>query len=230
MKSQSEANSAELRPSWHHAILGESRHSGRLIINGAHLLSAIFRPQYFPVTGFVVLFWFTYLSLLPLPFKLMVLGLVLVGTVLMPKLGVNVWRKSRGWERHELRQREKRLVPYFIYTLAYIFTYQALSGLHLPSYMGGILIAALVIQVACAVINLWWKISTHSAGAGGAIGALCAFSFIFFFNPVWWLCLFIVIAGLVGSSRLVLRQHDLWQVIGGTIVGCLCSFFTLLLW
>lgn len=201
----------------------------RTLIRCAHILSAVFRPEFFPVVGFVVLFWFTYLSLLPLLFKSIVIAIVLLGTILIPQWIVRMWRVARGWERQQLRWRERRLVPYVIHILSYLATYQLLKQLHLPPYMGGILLGALSIQIACTIINLWWKISAHSAGAGGAIGALCAFSFIFMFNPTWWLCLFIIIAGLVGSSRMFLRQHDLWQVIGGNILGCILGFVTILL-
>lgn len=201
----------------------------RILIRSAHLLSAIFRPQFFPLVGFVVLFAFTYLSLLPLAFKAIVIAIVLIGTVLLPRWFVRLWRIGRGWERQQLRWQERRFVPYIIYSLFYLATYQFLLQLHLPHYMGSILLAALVIQIACTIINLFWKISTHSAGAGGAIGALCAYSLIFMFNPTYWLCLLIIIAGLVGSSRMLLRQHDLWQVAGGTIVGCILGFFAILL-
>jgi membrane-associated phospholipid phosphatase len=64
----------------------------------------------------------------------------------------------------------------------------------------------------------------HCAGAGGAIGALVAYSLIFYFNPVGWLCLLILISGLVGSSRMLLRQHDLWQVLAGTLLGVVGGF------
>ena len=201
----------------------------RALIRCAHILSAVFRPQFFPLVGFVVLFWFTYLNLLPLTFKAIVIGIVLMGTVLLPRWFVGAWRVARGWERQQLRWQERRLVPYVIHILFYLGTYQLLRQLHLPHYMGGILLGALAIQIACAIINLFWKISSHSAGAGGAIGALGAFSLIFMFNPVWWLCLLILISGLVGSSRMLLRQHDLWQVIGGTIVGCVLGFLAILL-
>lgn len=200
----------------------------RILIRSAHILSAVFRPQFFPVIGFIVLFWFTYLRLLPLTFKAIVIGIVLMGTVLLPKWFVGAWRVARGWERHQLRWQERRLVPYVIYILFYLATYQLLRQLHLPHYMGGILLGALAIQIVCTIINLFWKISSHAAGAGGAIGALCAFSLIFMFNPLWWLCLFILISGLVGSSRMLLRQHDLWQVAGGTIVGCVLGFAAIL--
>jgi membrane-associated phospholipid phosphatase len=48
---------------------------------------------------------------------------------------------------------------------------------------------------------------------------LLAFSAIFMFNPVKWLCLVMIIAGLVGTSRMILRQHSLEQVVGGFMVG-----------
>ena len=81
-----------------------------------------------------------------------------------------------------------------------------------------------MIQLVCAVINIWWKISTHAAGAGGIIGALVAYSVIFMFNPVNWLCVLILLAGAVGSSRMWLRQHTLSQVVVGTLVGVVCGF------
>ena len=59
------------------------------------------------------------------------------------------------------------------------------------------------------------------------MGALVSYSFIFHFNPVWWLCLMILINGMVNSSRMLLRQHTLWQVLGGTLVGFICGLIGL---
>lgn len=54
-----------------------------------------------------------------------------------------------------------------------------MAATHVPHFMGSILIAALVIQVACAIINLFIKISTHTAAIGGVTGALLAFQLYF---------------------------------------------------
>jgi membrane-associated phospholipid phosphatase len=89
--------------------------------------------------------------------------------------------------------------------------------------------AALIIQVLCALINVWWKISTHSAAIGGVAGALVAFALIFSFNPVWWLCVVIILAGMVGTSRIILRQHSLPQVVTGFLTGLVCAFYTIIL-
>jgi membrane-associated phospholipid phosphatase len=82
--------------------------------------------------------------------------------------------------------------------------------------------------MACALINVWWKISTHTAAIGGVAGALIAFSLIFGFNPIWWLCLVIILAGMVGTSRMILRQHSLSQVITGFGIGLVSAFCVLL--
>ena len=68
-----------------------------------------------------------------------------------------------------------------------------------------------------------------AAAIGGVAGGLLSFSLIFNFNPVWWLCLVILLGGMVGTSRMILRQHTLPQVVVGFFVGLLCSAVTILL-
>ena len=196
----------------------------RSLLLAARLLSAIFRPQYFPVLGFVTLFLFTYMSMLPWQFKGAVLALVLLGTVLLPRWTIYFWRRASGLELHLLRHRQNRYFPYLIGICYYVFTLHILSRFHLPTFMSGIIVSAIMIQVACAFINLFWKISTHCAGAGGVCGALVAFSLLFSFNPLWWLCLCILLTGLVATSRMLLRQHSLGQVTAGAILGSVCGF------
>ena len=94
-----------------------------------------------------------------------------------------------------------------------------MDKLHMPHFMSSIVVAALMVQISCALINVWWKISEHTAAIGGMGGALFAFAEYLGFNPVWWLCLIFIVAGLVGTSRMILRQHSLSQVVGGFWVG-----------
>ncbi len=195
----------------------------------SRLLSGMFRPQYFPVVGFLVLFLFTYMSLMPWQYKASVLTLVLLGTVLLPRWTVRIWRHLNGLPLHLLRHRQNRYFPYMIGILYYVFTLHILSQFHLPTYMRGIIISALMIQVTCAIINIFWKISTHSAGAGAVCGALVAFGILFSFNPLPWLCLSILVTGLVGTSRMLLRQHTLAQVTTGALVGTICGFIGIII-
>ena len=142
---------------------------------------------------------------------------------------IRLYRHYQGWSRFELGSRERRVIPYVISIVSYLLCYYIMAAAHVPHFLGTILIASLVIQVVCAMVNLFIKISTHTAAIGGVTGALLAFSLIFGFNPVWWLCLVLIIAGLLGTCRMVLRQHSLHQVVTGYLVGVVCAFVAVLL-
>lgn len=199
------------------------------IIFTAKVLSVLFTPFYLPILGLLILFIFSYLSLLPLTYKLFLLLMFYLFTVFLPTALIRFYRRYQGWTLIELGSRERRAIPYVISIFSYLLCYYIMAATHVPYFMGSILIAALVIQVACAIINLFIKISTHTAAIGGVTGALLAFSVIFSFNPVWWLCIVLLLAGMVGTSRMILRQHSLRQVVLGYLAGVACSFVSVLL-
>ena len=99
--------------------------------------------------------------------------------------------------------------------------------LNIPWYMTGIICTALLMMILCLIFNLRWRISEHMAGAGATIGGLVAFSMLFGYNPIWWLCGLIIVAGVVGSARIVLGHHSLGEVLVGFAVGLACSFVVL---
>lgn len=199
------------------------------IIFTAKVLSVLFTPFYLPILGLLILFIFSYLSLLPLTYKLFLLLMFYLFTVFLPTALIRFYRRYQGWTLIELGSRERRAIPYVISIFSYLLCYYIMAATHVPHFMESILIAALVIQVACAIINLFIKISTHTAAIGGVTGALLAFSVIFSFNPVWWLCIVLLLAGMVGTSRMILRQHSLRQVVLGYLAGVACSFVSVLL-
>ena len=185
----------------------------------ARFFSTIFRPSYYPTVGMFILLSFTYLNLFPWVFKLWVLSLVFLFTFCMPALGTFIYRRLHKWSAQELRKRHKRAVPYIINICCYLCLMHVFHATHMPHFLMAIVGISLLIQCVCIVVNLWWKVSMHSAGSGGVIGALVAYAAIFGFNPVWWLSLAILVSGCVMTSRMVLRQHTLAQVLGGTLIG-----------
>ena len=198
------------------------------LITTAKILSTLFRPFYMPFIGMLLLFVFSYLSFLPFWTKMKILLTVYFLTILLPTLLINIYRNYQGWSPIELGAKERRLVPYLISFLCYFACYYVVNLFHIPHSVGSVLVAAMTIEVLCTMINLKWKISSHMAAIGGVAGALAAFAQIFTFNPVWWLCAVILLAGVLGSSRMILRQHSLLQVIAGYLVGVVCAFFGLI--
>ena len=192
------------------------------------MVSIVFTPFYLPLVGLLTLFLLSYLSLYPLSFKLQVVLLVYLFTILLPTLLIRLYRNYHGWSPIELGRRERRMVPYVISILCYFTCVYIMELLHIPHFMASIVIAALVVQIVCALINVLWKISTHMAAIGGFAGGLFVFADAFGFNPVWWYCLLFLVAGLLGSSRMLLRQHTLSQVVAGFLVGAVCTVLAIL--
>lgn len=197
------------------------------VILGARVLSAVFNPFYLPTVGLVILFTLSYLSLLPLSYKLLVLGLVYIFTILIPTLLITLYRHHQRWTLIELGQRERRMVPYVISIISYFICVHIMESMHIPHFMASILIAALMIQILCSIVNVWWKISTHTAAIGGMAGAIASFSMVFGFNPVFWLCVVFMVAGILGTCRMILRQHSLAQVVAGFVLGSLVGLMIL---
>lgn len=60
----------------------------RTLIRTAKIISVIFTPFSIPFLAFLILFVFSYLRIMPLQYKLIVLGVVYCFTILMPTLTI----------------------------------------------------------------------------------------------------------------------------------------------
>lgn len=194
----------------------------------ARIISAIFTPFLFPFVAFLLLFSLTYLHILPLRYKITMLVLVYCFTIFLPILSIYLFHKLSGRTLRALRHREKRFIPYVLTILSYAGCLFTMARLHVPRYLSGIITATLLCMVICAIVNVKWKISTHMASSGMMIGGMLSYSFIFQFNPVGWLSAFILLAGMLGSARIIVRQHTLGEVGGGFLVGFLCGVIGIL--
>ena len=197
------------------------------IIFTARLMSMIFTPFYLPIVGLIALFIFSYMSLLPMMYKLVMLAMVYLLTVVAPSLLIHLYRLCQGWTSHELGRKERRLVPYIISIVCYFACFFWMEYRNTPRIISIIVVVALTIQMVCALINIWWKISTHTAAIGGVAGGLVSYSIAFSFNPLWWLCFVLILAGAVGTARMILRQHSLSQVVTGFLVGAACAILVI---
>ena len=199
----------------------------RTLIRTARVISAIFTPFSIPFLAFLILFLFSYLRIMPIQYKLIVLGVVYCFTILMPTLTIFLFRKINGFSPEDLGERKRRFMPFLLTITSYVFCLVMMHRLNIPWYMTGIILAALIMMVICIVVNLKWKLSEHMAGVGAIVGGLVSFSALFGYNPVWWLCLFILIAGVLGSARIILQLHTLGEVLVGFAVGLICSLLVL---
>ncbi len=68
------------------------------IILTARIMSMIFTPFYLPMVGLIALFIFSYMSLLPIGYKLVMLAMVYLLTVVAPSLLIHLYRYGSGMD------------------------------------------------------------------------------------------------------------------------------------
>ena len=192
------------------------------------LISLVLTSFYLPfvcVLVLGVLFSFSYLSLLPLPYKMTVLAVVIGFTIALPMFFIitHLAMRVEQWTARELGQKHLRMVPYFFSLTGYGACVWVLQSMNVFHFILSIVVATMIVQAVCTVVNIWWKISTHTAAIGGIAGALVAFAEVLGFNPVWWLCATLLLAGVLGSASMFVRQHSLAQIVAGFATGFFCA-------
>lgn len=131
-------------------------------------------------------------------------------------------RRRRLSDRH-VRVREQRFLPLLVGIASVFIGLALLSSLGAPRELIALVGAMMVGLIVSLAITLAWKVSIHTAVAGGAT------TIVVLVFGAEWLILFLPV-GLIGWARVMLDDHTLSQVIGGTALGSLvaATVFTLM--
>jgi len=191
----------------------------------AHVISTIFQPLLMPTYGVMLIFVYTYFGVIYMhQFWQIIMPVVLFSFVIPAILIVMLFRIGVVTDL-SLKIRRERFYPYIITLFSYsamiIFYYR----MQMPKWFLMIMAASVAIMIIAIIITLTWKISAHMFGIGGLIGGAMAVSYyVERTNPYYMFMGLFLIAGLVGTSRLLLRRHTLYQVIAGFMLGLLVSY------
>lgn len=198
-----------------------------LFIRGwAMLFSILFHPLFIPV---IVVAYLAYVQQgfytgIPLHEKSMTIARVAVNTIFFPMVTILLLKGLGFIQSVFLRTSRERIIPFvasniFYFWIFLVFRNQPEVPLITTAYMLGIFLAS----SGGLVLNSFFKISMHGLGMGSFLGLLLA---IIFFTP-YTTALFlpflmvILLTGAVGTSRLILSDHTLFEFNSGVIVGIL---------
>ena len=196
----------------------------KFIAGMANFLSTALSPLLMPTYGVFLVFWVSVLCLLPYGQRVTHLLVCMGITCIIPLIFLNVLRHFKLVKDIHVDVREQRLIPYLFTAVCYGVSAYYLYYWHSPRWFVMFMVGSAITVVVMALINLTWKISAHMAGIGGLIGGLIPLSMSFEYNMTWWMCCAIIFAGMLGTSRMILRQHSLGQIIVGFFVGFFSAF------
>lgn len=166
---------------------------------------------------------------------------VFLYTFMMPAIMVAVMYFLGFIKNINQPTKEERIGPYLITGMLYLWVYYNFykTGQMPPAYtsfMLGVVIALFL----SFFVNIFSKISVHTVGMGGLLG-MSLISFVWFsygaieipfgegaviqFSMQMLIILLILIAGMVGTARLILKAHEPSDVYGGYLIGFAAQFF-----
>lgn len=195
----------------------------------ANITSFLFHPLLMVTYGTLLALTYTYLAVYPPTVKLLITGGVLFSTALVPALFILLMIKNGAAVDIELSDRKERAVPYLIFITSILACAFFLYKMLMPFWLLNLLIGACTALVFALIINFYWKISAHAIGIGGLLGGMMGVSHIQMINPYVSFIVVILISGLLGTSRIILKKHTPMQVYAGFCLGFICTFVTLLL-
>ena len=190
----------------------------------AKIISFLFHPLLMFTYGVGLAMTCTFLSVYPPKMKALIIGGTFLSTAIFPAVFISLLVWSGAASDLELTNRKERVLPYLIFLCSALACVYFLRRLLLPIWLLGMMIGACVALLLTLGINCFWKISAHSIGIGGLIGGMMGVARILMINPYWAFIGAILVAGLLGTSRILLKKHTPMQVYAGFCLGFICTF------
>lgn len=192
----------------------------------AHALSILLHPLLMPVITLGLAFTLDpHLSYFIEPrSQLVILAMVGIMTVVFPLLSITLLWRSGLVSGPTLPLRQERTAPYAMTLLYQAMAYYLLRRSELDPATFSLVIGGMVALLATLLINLRWKISAHLVGIGGLLGSLSGLVFLHGTIGPLQLAPFILVAGALGTARLLVSDHSPAQIYAGGAVGFLSTF------
>lgn len=194
----------------------------------SHFLSWVLSPLLMPVYGLILAFTLSILEVAPTGMR--VTFTLITGAIcsLLPMMLIVVLKMCGIIQDVALNGRKERLIPYLLTALCFAGGGWFLSSKGAPLWLTLFFAGGALATFINTIINFWWKISAHAAGIAGVVALLIRIEKDGSPQPelMGWLIATIILAGMLGSARVWLGRHTVWQVLAGLTVG-FCSVFFL---
>ncbi len=161
---------------------------------------------------------------------------IIASTVVLPVIAILMMKGLNLISSLDMKDKKERVGPLIITGIFYLWIYLNTSKhSYVPDYIVYFILGTIITLFVCFFLNLFFKISLHAAGISGLISGLYAVINEYQYNEVCLnifntsillksnviLLLLILIAGIVGSARLALKEHESKEIYWGYGVGIL---------
>ena len=135
----------------------------------------------------------------------------LVFASILPMAIILYWAKKLNTDS-DISKRQDRFTPLIVGIVSYFIGFLVLLFLNIDNFLTALLLCYSINTGVVLLITFKWKISVHTTGLSGPVGAL-----ILLLGPIG--ALFGILYPLLIWSRVTLEKHTLAQAIAGGVQG-----------
>jgi hypothetical protein len=197
----------------------------------ARLLSVVLHPLFMPLYTVALAMWLDprLFFFVPTEARWVLLAMVAVMTVAFPLTSALLLLRAEMIGSLEMATREERIAPFVMGVLYYGMTYYLLRRSPLHPAVLSVLLGMIVAALLTTLITIRWKISAHMVGIGSMLGALWGLAMLHAVHMLPLLALAVLLAGLLGTARLLVGTHLPAQVYAGAGLGFLATYVCVVL-
>jgi hypothetical protein len=202
----------------------------------AKIVSVLFHPLF--IIGYVLVLL---LSINPYLFviqdeqaKFLLIFSVIMLTIFFPLFSIFMMKMLDLIKSFQMKDKTERIGPLIVTGTFYLWLFVNIKdNSNIPDAFSFFVLGSTIALFLALMLNSFTKISLHTVGMGGLLAGTFFIRYFFSYDSFFIylpfgafnvhtnlvLLIVIVMAGAVGSSRLLLKAHDPFDVYGGYIVG-----------
>ncbi len=208
----------------------------------AYIISFVFHPL------FILFYMLSFLySMNPFIFdetsemeQISFITYTLVSIIIIPVVSILLMKNLSIIKSLSMHDRMERVGPMIVVSIVYLWLFiNFKNNTVLPLVFAAVMLGASISVLVAFFINNFTKISLHSIGMGAFVASIALLKFkldygnlifqvsgVYYFEINLYLIIIIavIIAGMVGTSRLFLKAHSPQQIYSGYFIGLLSQF------
>ncbi|HEX5003355.1 MAG TPA: hypothetical protein VFW78_12740 [Bacteroidia bacterium] len=187
----------------------------------SRFLSYVLHPLLMPFYAVLILFNLnTYLAFsTTIQLQHLVLLIVFITTLAFPLLSTLLLLKNGTIQSLEMETARERRSPFLFAAVCYLICYYLLYKLPVSRLLGTMVLAAALTLFISLVLSFRYKVSIHMIGIGGLSGVLFGIGQVLQADVMTPLLICILVAGFLGTARLLLNAHSPGQIYSGFLIG-----------
>jgi len=211
----------------------------------AHFISIVFHPLLILTYALVMLLLVNpyIFGVNNIAFQTRLILLIFLSTFALPAFSVFMMKNLGLVESIQLKKKQERIGPYIITGVFYLWMFiNFKDNPTIPTAYTIFVLGATIGLFMGFFINIFSKISTHTIGMGGLVGMVIMTMFLYSYDSFTietgfigeiemsmntLLMVVVLLAGLVGTARLILDAHKNSDLYMGFFVGLFAQFIAL---